>query len=297
MEKYKKQTFINRYEKLLLFNNRMMDRILKHRDMLEEVGQDPKELPWCYSDYDECYYRKDDMYNCKTKADYIEACKEIEKGIAVMSGVDDRTIMAVRTYIPINFCTDCDKRVTGKYSFRSENRKPMCSECGKQNMEFNNLSKVNVIVRYNNTIHKCIRNVQEIKESIHSMDFVEANHDHRMDNILKHNIFGKLAPRENGLVVIDYENNTIINLCTDLMAGAIKKGEETVELQRFYDKGRVMLDKIDYMLDLRPFTVDTYNSAFKSDSELVFKKLQELGFKFTDDDLKQWETWYKRYQL
>ena len=158
------------------------------------------------------------------------------------------------------------------------------------------MSKVNVVVRYNGATYKCIRTIKEVSESIHSMDFVEDNHDYLMKNILKHNIFGKLAPREKGLIVIDYENHTIINLCGGLMAGAIKKGEETKQLNKFYENKRVMLDKIDYMLDLRPFTVDTYNSSFKSDSELVFKKLQELGFKFTDDELKEWQTWYKRYQ-
>jgi len=136
LDKYKKKTLVNRYNNLLKINNQMMDRIEKHRDMLEEAGKNPKELPWCYSDYDECYYRKDDMYNCKVKADYIEACREIERGSDVMHGVDTRTIMAVRTYMPVNYCPDCDKKVTGQYSFRSENRTPACGECGKHNLRF-----------------------------------------------------------------------------------------------------------------------------------------------------------------
>ena len=157
------------------------------------------------------------------------------------------------------------------------------------------MSKVSVVVRYNNDIFKCIRTIDEVKESIHSMDFVEAN-IHHLTKMFKNNIFGKLAPCEKGLIVIDFKSHTIINLCTGLMAGAIKKGEENEQLKKFYEHKRVMLDEIDYMLDLRPFTVDTYNSAFKSDSELVFKKLQKLEFKFTDDELKQWQVWYKGYK-
>ena len=111
-------------------------------------------------------------------------------------------------------------------------------------------------------MYKCVCTIDEVKESIHSMDFVEANINH-IQRMLTHNNFGKLAPYERGLVVIDFKNFTIINLCTDLMAGAIKKGEENEQLKKFYEHKRVMLDEIDYMLDLRPFTVDTYNSGFK----------------------------------
>ena len=136
LDKLKKPILINRFNNLLAFNNKLMDRIIKHRKMLEGHGRDLTKIPWCYSDYDECYYRRKNMYECKYKLDYIKACKEIEIGISIMSGVDDRTIMAVRTFLPVNYCKDCDEMVTVQYSFKSENRKPPCTKCASHETRF-----------------------------------------------------------------------------------------------------------------------------------------------------------------
>ena len=161
------------------------------------------------------------------------------------------------------------------------------------------LNKIAIIVRYkiqgNYRIYKCCREANEIEKYIHTLKFVNLNHNYFMDNILKHNIFTKFAPANKGLIVIDCLHNTIIHYTNEFITGTIKGREETRELNKFYKHNRVMLDRIDYMIDMSPFNVDTYNAAFKSDGELVLKKLKSLGFKFKKDELKAWDNWYKKY--
>lgn len=157
------------------------------------------------------------------------------------------------------------------------------------------MSTVNVIVRYNGRLYKSTRYIEKIRDCIHNIKFVEKNIDYLNKNILINNIFTKMAPSSMGLIVIDFNSNIIINYNLGTTIGTIKKSQETKSLQDFYDKKRIMLDEIDYMLDLKPFVVDNYNYEFSSDGELVLKKLLSLGFKLTKYELKQWNNWfYKR---
>ena len=154
------------------------------------------------------------------------------------------------------------------------------------------MSTVNVVVRYNGKLYKSTRYIDKIRDCIHNIGFVENNISYLTDNILIDNIFTKMAPSSMGLIVVDFDSNIIINYNAGSTVGTIKKGHETESLKDFYDKKRVILDEIDYMLDLRPFVVDNYNYEFASDGELVIKKLLSLGFKLTKDELKQWNNWF-----
>lgn len=129
-------TLKRRYNNLMKFNNSLMDKLLSYRDMLEDDGRNLSEITWCYESYDECYYRKDEYYNCKDKESYIEACKSIDSGIDVMLQVLFRTTMALRTYLPVNKCLYCKCKVKGEYSFSAESWKPFCEKCNKQSLMF-----------------------------------------------------------------------------------------------------------------------------------------------------------------
>jgi hypothetical protein len=104
---------------------------------------------------------------------------------------------------------------------------------------------------------------------------------------------GIIAPFGSGLIVIDMDTNTIISYQSSFVAGTIQKGEENENLTEFYKEGLVLVDSVDYMLDLKPFKHDIYNSTSSSDGKLVMDVLKKLGFELSNNDEIFWDFWFK----
>lgn len=151
-----------------------------------------------------------------------------------------------------------------------------------------------MVVRHNNKIFKAVRGVEEIQNAINNIKFVKCNMEHIYNNILKNQVFGKLAPIDRGLIVIDLDRNIIVTYHNGFIIGTIEQNEDSQHLQAFKDDGLIMLDTIDYMLDFRPMKKDNYNCKYADDGELVKKKLLSLGFEFTKEELEYWDSWYKK---
>ena len=149
--------------------------------------------------------------------------------------------------------------------------------------------KLNVVVRLNGKIFKSSRDINNISHIVNHIDFAERDQEH-IKKLLVTNVFGGLAPRYAGLLVIDYDTNLLISYQKGFIAGTITRGQETPELPALYEAGKIMQDTIDYMIDNRPFRNDFYNSDYKSDGELVMKKLTEIGFIFTSTEIGDRQT-------
>jgi len=151
--------------------------------------------------------------------------------------------------------------------------------------------KLNVVIRLNGDIYKSFRFTHQIYRIINNIKFANRDPDYMKSYVLGSNIFGKLAPVDGGILVIDYDNNKIIAYQNAFIPGTIERHKVTPELQAFYDAGKILLDQIDYMLDMRPFRNQFFNCKYKSDGRLAIKLLEKLGFQISDEEMNLWEQW------
>jgi len=153
---------------------------------------------------------------------------------------------------------------------------------------------INVVVRLKGKTYQHIADSEVIQFQINNIRFIEKDPDH----IKTHFIFNENAllntiyPIEGGIIVIDFDTDTIVNLQNEFAAGTMMHDNVHPDLlKELYDNGKILLDEIDYMIDIRPFVHENYDAEFQSESELAKRKLEQLDFKMGVYNIYCWDFW------
>ena len=105
-------------------------------------------------------------------------------------------------------------------------------------------------------------------------------------------ILNRIYPIEGGLIVIDLDTNTIVNLQNEFTVGTMMHNKVHQDiLKDLYANGKILLDEIDFMIDIRPFVHENYDARYSSEGELAKNKLNQLGFNLGVYNVFQWNFW------
>lgn len=135
---------------------------------------------------------------------------------------------------------------------------------------------------------------KDAEDAINNVLFINKDPKHLKKHFLvnDHATHRALYPEDGGIIIIDFDTDTIINYQNLFTPGTIMRVRVNRDtLSALYDAGKIILDKIDYMIDARPFNIDNYDADYPCEADLARYQMVKLGFTYSVIDAFNWGFW------
>ena len=157
--------------------------------------------------------------------------------------------------------------------------------------------KINVVVRTNGILYQNTMDSSDVENIVNNVKFINNDKLH-ISNLISllesedDTTIKSIHPIVGGIIVIDLDNNVIVNYQNEFTPGTMFHNKVNKDLlDELYEEGKILLDEIDFMIDIRPFVHENYDARYPSEGELARNKIQQLGIYMGVSDHFYWGFW------